>query len=276
MYDRELTASETAYPLPVEIVETDVDLYYHLALSMYLEIEAHNRENRPTVFILPVGPVFQYRRFVFLLAKRTLDLSRLHCFFMDEYLQDDLSYLPLDHPLSFRGFIQRELMEALPPEAAFRPEQVLFPDPRRPAAYDERLRDLGGADVCFAGVGINGHLAFNEPPEEGSAMSDREFCALDSRVQRLSRETIAINSHTALRGAIDRVPRFAVTVGVRQILQSGKLRLYLNRPWQGAVVRRLLFGERSCRFPASLARGHADARLILTEEVARRPEAGLK
>ena len=276
MYDKKLFASETDYPLPVEIVETDVDLYFHLALSMYLEIEQNKAGNRPTVLILPVGPVFQYRRFVFLLHKRPLDLSRLHCFFMDEYLRDDLSFIEMENPLSFRGFVQRELVEAIPPGTPFRPEQVLFPDPRRPGEYDERLQGLGGADVCFGGVGINGHLAFNEPPEEGSAMSDQEFCSLGSRVQKLSRETIAINASTALHGAYERIPKFAVTVGFRQILQSKKLRLYLNRPWQSSVVRKLLFGEKSCLFPASLVRNHPDARLVLTEEVARRPELGLK
>ena len=267
-------------PLPVEIVETDIDLYYHLALSMYVEIECNNSAGRNSVFILPVGPVYQYRRFVRLCRFRPLDLSRLHCFFMDEYLDEEGKRLNPDHPLSFRGFIRRELLEPMPREMNLRDEQVQFPDPEDPAEYDRRLERLGGADICFAGVGINGHLAFNEPPDTNRADMNRadteSFKRLPTRVLSLSRETVTINSNTALRGALERVPRRAVTVGFRQIFESGSIRVYLNRPWQSSVVRKILYGRKSAHFPASLLRDHRDARLVMTPEVASRPQFRLK
>ena len=280
IYDTELYTSESDFPLPIELVDSDVDLYYRIAFSMYLEVEANNAAGRDSVFIVPVGPVFQYRRFVWLLRERPIDLSRLHLFFMDEYLDGDGSLIAPESPLSFRGFIQRELIDPMSAlassgasAAGFSSEQVHFPDPAAPGDFDRKLSDLGGAHVCYAGVGINGHLAFNEP--EGALPADG-FQQLGTRVVPLSRETITINSNTALRGAFDMVPSQAITVGFRQIMEARRLRIYLNRPWQGAVVRKLLFGEISPSFPASFARRHRDAALTVTPEVAQRPAFALK
>ncbi len=274
IYEREISPGRT--PIPVEIVETDTDLYYHIALTLYFQIEKNNAAGRDSVFILPVGPVYQYRRLVWLCRQRPLDLSRLHCFFMDEYLDEWGKRIPADHPLSFRGFIRRELIEPMPEEMKLRSEQVLFPDPDDTAGYDRRLEQLGGAEICVAGVGINGHLAFNEAPEPEQQISAEEFKALPTRVIPLTRETITINSNTALRGAFERIPKQAVTVGFKQIFDSERILVYLNRPWQSAVVRKLLFGEISARFPASLLRDHADARLVMTREVAGKPDFQLR
>jgi glucosamine-6-phosphate deaminase len=267
---------ESDAPIPVEVVESDVDLYWHIAHSMYFEIEQRNRAGRRTVFIVPVGPVFQYRRFVELCRRRPIDLSKVHFFFMDEYMHDARQPIPAEDPLSFRGFVHEELVAPMPPEAGLPPEQVHFPDPREPDRYDEMLDELGGADICVAGVGINGHMAFNEPPEPGEEVTDEEFMSSPTRVLRLSRETRTINANTALRGAVDRVPEYAVTVGMRQILAARSLRIYLNRRWQSAVVRRILYGSVGASFPATFARRHPDAAITLTETVSETPRFALK
>jgi glucosamine-6-phosphate deaminase len=276
MYDTQIDPSQGDYPVPVEVVESEVDLYWHIVHEMYLEIEAHNRAGGGTVFIAPVGPVFQYRRFVDFIRRRPIDLSAVHFFFMDEYMTDESTLIPAEDPLSFRGFIREELLEALPPAAGLGAGQVHFPDPADPGAFDRAIDELGGVDTCIAGVGINGHLAFNEPPEPGEIVSDEEFLERPTRVLAISRETRTINSNTALRGAIDRVPPYAVTVGIKQIMAARRLRIYLNRPWQGAVARRILYGEVSAAFPASFARRHPDAGLVLTSLVAERPRFALK
>jgi glucosamine-6-phosphate deaminase len=274
IYQREISPDRS--PLPVEIVETDTDLYYHIALTLYFQIERNNAAGRDSVFILPVGPVYQYRRLVWLCRQRPLDLSRLHCFFMDEYLDEQGKRIAPEHPLSFRGFIQRELIEPMPGEMKLRADQVLFPDPDDPAGYDRRLEQLGGAGICVAGVGINGHLAFNEAPEEGERIGKEEFKALPTRVIYLTRETITINSNTAMRGAFERIPNRAVTIGFKQIFDSERILVCFNRPWQSAVVRKLLFGQITARFPASLLREHGNVRLVMTRAVAEKPEFQLR
>jgi len=130
-------------------------------------------------------------------------------------------------------------------------------------------------DACFGGIGINGHLAFNEPPEPGQSLSVPEFAALPTRVLSLSRETRTINSVT-VGGEVSVIPRGAVTVGMKEILGARRLRIYCNRLWQSAVVRRALHGPLTSEFPASLLRLHDDAWLTVAEYVAARPDIRLR
>jgi glucosamine-6-phosphate deaminase len=261
---------------PITVVENDTELYWRMAVDLYGEIKAANAGNRSLKMILPVGPVFQYRRLISLLEAQPLDLSRVHWFFMDEYLDPEGRAIDPSSPLSFRGFIERELAGPLSGRFNFRPGQVHFPDPSEPGSYDRRIDELGGIDLCHAGVGINGHLAFNEPPEPGEAFSAEDFADFPSRVIRLSRETITINSNTALRGAFELIPERAVTVGMRQILSARRLELFFNRPWQGAVCRKALLLPPSASFPATLARKHPLVAYTMTEEVAAPLDFGLR
>ncbi len=258
-------------PYPLDVVEGDIDLYYRIALDLYGFIEERATEGGVANVILPVGPVFQYRRFREILQKRPLDLSGLNCFFMDEYLSSEGTLIPAEHPLSFRGFIEREFLTPLEQAGALRREQVRFPDPKQPLRYDEELEALGGAGLCQAGVGINGHLAFNEAAEMGengkARMSTEEFSALSTRVVELSAETRITNSHTALSGAYEYMPRRAVTIGMASILKSEHVRVYMNRPWQRSVVRKALCEEVSAAFPVTLLRAHPDVACIVTSDV---------
>src|SRR6056297_1410296 len=241
-YDRQQL--QRVSPLPLHVVDSEVDLYYRIALELYTFIEEANKQDRPAVAILPVGPVFQYRRFRDLLARRLIDLSHLTCFFMDEYVDTKGKLIAQEQPLSFRGFIEREFAGPLITTGFLKREQIRFPDPKNPSGYDEEIAAYGGAGLCQAGVGINGHLAFNEAAgvdERGNPLVSVEECAtLPSRTLSLSPETRITNSHTALSGAFEHMPTRAVTVGMASILASEKIRVYCNRPWQRSVIRKAL------------------------------------
>jgi glucosamine-6-phosphate deaminase len=194
---------------------------------------------------------------------------------MDEYLTDDDAWLPIDHPLSFRGFMDRKFYDLLDGSLAPPVENRVFPDPRNPGAIGDLIARRGGVDACFGGIGINGHIAFNEPPEPGEVPSVEQFAALPTRVLDLARETRTINAVT-VGGDIAVVPRRCVTVGMKEILAARKLRFYCNRPWQAGVVRRALHGPVTPACPASLMRLHADAVVSVAEYVAARPTVGLR
>ena len=106
-------------------------------------------------------------------------------------------------------------------------------------------------------------------------MSVEEFAALPTRVLSLSRETRTINSVT-VGGGIEVVPRRAVTVGMKEILGARRLRFYCNRPWQSAVVRRVLHGPVTAACPASLLRRHPDASITVADYVAKEPDIRLR
>ncbi len=254
-----------------KIVENEDQLYLDFARKMADEIEGNNKLQKGTKFILPVGPTGQYGVFVDIIKRENIDLSRLTLFFMDEYLTEGDNYIATSHPLSFRGFVKRSIVDPLGDGFGFSPDRVHFPDPRDPKKYRELIKESGGIDISFAGVGINGHIAFNEPPEPGDVVSSDEFVDLPTRIVTLSVETRTINSVTAAGGEIEIIPKRAITVGIREIMGAKKIMIYMNRPWQKAAIRKILHGEITPKFPASLVRRHRDVSVTIMREVSELP-----
>jgi len=246
-----------------------------MARAMLETVRQASQEDRSATLIVPVGPVDQFAVLADMINQQRINCSEVMLINMDEYLKDDDKWIDIDHPLSFRGFMNTKFYDLLDPVLAPRPENRVFPDPTDPAAIQNLIDQRGGVDVCFGGIGINGHIAFNEPPEPGESMSVEEFAALPTRALSLSRETRTINSVT-VGGEISVVPQRAVTVGMKEILASRRLRFYCNRLWQRAVVRKALYGPLTSACPASLLRTHADAELIVADYVTEPPDIKLR
>lgn len=260
----------------VEVLGTHVDLYYDIALTMADAIIKNNRENKNSCFIVPVGPVFQYRRFSRLCKRYDIDLKNAYFFFMDEYLTNDGKLIDIDNPLSFRGFIEREFFGTMEPRERLLKENVIFPDTDNIEHYSQRIQELGGIDICIGGVGIRGHIAFNEPPEIGQTADPDEFKNSPTRILKLNLETRAINANTATRGNIYGVPKTAITVGMKDILASREIRLYLERDWQPAVMRRMIYGPVTPDVPASFIQQHPNVHVIMTPNVLESPIPALR
>lgn len=265
-------------PIAVERVAEDGALIRRLAADMLADYRAAKAAGRDkVVVIVPVGPVGAFDLLAEDCKRQQQSLADLVVINMDEYLAaDGQSFIPIEDPLSFRGHMQRHFWDRLEPALAPPEDQRVFPDPADPAAVPRLIERLGGVDVCYGGVGITGHVAFNDPPRAGEAVTVEDFAALATRIVDLSIETRVINSVTATRGNIDRIPERAVTVGMKEILGARKVRLYMNRIWQCAIVRKLLHGPVTPSVPASLLQRHADCTLVLTEDVAQLPEPVLR
>ena len=240
------------------------EVFYELALEMVSTIRANNVQGKKTVFICPVGPVGQYPIFVRLVNRERLSLKNCWFINMDEYLNDDGRYIDESSPLSFRGFMARNVYGQIDPDLLMPPEQRVFPDPADPGKLDKLIEELGGVDVCFGGIGINGHLAFNEARAD---MDAGEFANLGTRVVTLNPETRTANAIGDRGGAIDAMPHIAITVGIKQILSARKVRLGVFREWHRAVVRQAAYGPVTAHFPASLLQNHPDT-VIYTNRVA--------
>jgi glucosamine-6-phosphate deaminase len=235
-------------------------------------LTANNPARRTTCWIVPVGPVGQYAHLARIIEDERLDCSGLTLINMDEFLDEHGSWIDPDHPLSFRGFMRRAFTDVLPLEAEFRPVNLVFPDPTDPGAIASRIADHGGVDVCFGGIGLNGHLAFNEPEPGVSAEDFADRPTRSLTIAPESRAHMAVN----LACALELIPKRAVTVGMREILGARRLSVYANRPWQRGVVRVALRGPVSAECPASFLQRHPDAALTLTAEVAEPPEVTLQ
>lgn len=244
------------------------EVFYEMALEMLNTIKANNVADRKTVFICPVGPVGQYPIFIRLVNRDRVSLKNCWFINMDEYLNDDESFISQDHKLSFRGFMARNVYDKIDSELVMPPEQRIFPDPQSPEKIGRLIAELGGVDITFGGIGINGHLAFNEADD---SLTADEFAALPTRVLSISRETRTANAIGDLNGAIDAMPQKCVTLGMKEILGAKKIRLGVFRDWHRSVIRQAAYGEVSAHFPATLVQKHPDALIYVTANAAQQP-----
>ena len=144
--------------LPVIVMEDNAEVFHSMAVEMVDEIRKHNEKGEKTVFICPVGPVGQYPYFVDMVNEQNISLKNVWFINMDEYLDDEKQWISKDHPLSFRGFMQRTVYDKVRPELVMPEDQRVFPDPNHPEYISELIEKLGGVDICFGGIGINGHV----------------------------------------------------------------------------------------------------------------------
>lgn len=250
--------------IPLIVMEDNQSIFQSIAKEMVDEIERKNSLNETTVFICPVGPVGQYPYFVHMVNENNISLKNVWFINMDEYLDDKKEWIDKDHKLSFRGFMDRNVYSKIKPELVMSQEQRIFPDPENTSYIPELIEKLGGVDIAFGGIGINGHVAFNEPMEE---LSGEEFLQLKTRVLEIAKETRAVNSIGDLNGALDAMPKYCVTVGINEISNARKIRLGCFRDWHRAVVRQAAYGEKSAHFPVSLLQGHKDINIKFSEFV---------
>ena len=251
--------------IPLEVLADGPAVFEVMAREMADFIKMRNAQGLTTVFILPVGPVGQYPRFVEIVNRERISLKNCWFFNMDEYLDDNKQWISKDHPLSFRGFMDRVVYSKICPELNVPQQQRIFPDPNDPGHISGLIEWLGGVDICFGGIGSNGHLAFNEPEPE---LSCEAYRALQTRVLAISPETRTANAIGDFGGRLEDMPEWCVTIGFSQIIHARKIRLGVFRDWHRAVVRRAAHGEMTPAFPVSLIAGHPDALIRMTEFVA--------
>lgn len=255
--------------IPLIVMEDNAAVFRSIAQEMADEIERKNNAGETTVFICPVGPVGQYPYFVDIVNSRNIDLKNVWFINMDEYLTDDKQWIPKEHRLSFRGFMDRTVYTKIRPELVMPESQRVFPDSENLDNIPRLIEKLGGVDIAFGGIGINGHVAFNEPQDD---LTGEEFLQLKTRVLDISRETRAVNSIGDLNGALDDMPHYCVTIGINEISHARKIRLGCFRDWHRSVVRHAAYGEPEAHFPVSLLQSHPDINIKFTEFVANLPE----
>ena len=254
--------------IPLKKLGDSGEVFYEIALEMISEIEKNNAANRRTVFICPVGPVGQYPIFVRLVNERRVSLKNVWFINMDEYLDENGEWIDESSKLSFHGFMNRNVYSKIDPELVMPENQRVFPDPHKVEYIPELIEKLGGVDIAFGGIGINGHLAFNESQDE---LTPAEFAALKTRVLPISRETRTANAIGDLNGAIDAMPTHCVTIGMYEILSARKVRLGVFREWHRSVVRQAAYGEVSAHFPVTLLQNHGDAMIYVNANAAVQP-----
>ena len=249
-------------------VPTEWDVYFDMALVMLDEIMKNNALGKRTVMIVPVGPTNQYPILARLINQLRVSLHNVWFFNMDEYMISPDKCIDFDDKMSFHKRMQDEFYSRVDADLIMPPEQRNFPMPGKEREYDELIESLGGVDLCLGGLGINGHIAFNEPPEKDKMMSAEEFANLGTRVLPISRETQTINAYGYQRGDLRGMPEWCITVGMKPILNAKKIYIALNRDWQHGIVKHVIFDTPTASIPASLLQNHQNVTFCAYESVA--------
>lgn len=252
----------------LDVKKDPYEIFNEFALEMAAEIIKNNEQERRTVLICPCGPVEQYGVFARIVNMLKISLRNVWIINMDEYLDDNGERISGDDEFSFRHIMDENLYSKIDSALIMPEEQRVFPDPADPGYISELIEKLGGVDISFGGVALNGHVAFNEPEPE---LSKEAFAALPTRVVKLTPETRIKDAILSRGGAVDTVPTKAITIGMKEILSGRKVRLSVMNQMQRAVIRRACLGEVSPACPVSYLQEHADACLYVLETVTEKP-----
>ena len=135
----------------------------------------------------------------------------------------------------------------------------------------EIIEKYGKLDMVFGGVGINGHYAFNEPPEPGEACTNQEFLNRPTRVLKISRETRTINAYMNCGADLNAIPEYCITVGMKEMYMAKKIIMIMPRDWNAGALRKILHGEVTAAVPCSLFRSHPDATIYTLTDATKNP-----
>ena len=180
--------------------------------------------------------------------------SQVELFHLDEYIG-----LSGDHPASFQHYIRERILTRVPVGRAW-----LLDGAADPLAECKRVGDAIAAapiDVAFAGIGENGHLAFNDPPADFD--TEKPFIVVDlaerGRQQQVGEGWFA---------SLAEVPRTAITMSIRQILKARAILCLVSGARKSEAVKLCLEGDIGPMAPASALRLHRNATVFLDREAA--------
>lgn len=256
----------------VQLFATVEAMLEHMADMMAAELKDNNETGTPTRWILPVGPVKQYFRLVDICNTQRISWKNVDLFQMDEFLDWEGRPIPLSHPLSFEGFMRRQVLEKLAVDLRPNSDRIHFPSPFKPDEMQKQMRAAGGVDTCYGGIGYHGHIAFNDPPiSRWFEVSVEEMKKSTTRVVALGDDSIVVQSINCAGGSSEMIPPMAVTIGMKEILSARRIRLFLaGGERHRAIFRKTLLAEPSVYYPATLIQGHPDC-IVHTDEATARP-----
>lgn len=214
----------------------------------------HRLQLQEKVRIIFAAAPSQSEMLLALAQEQGVDWTRVEAFHMDEYIG-----LPDSAPQNFRFWLQREFFSRVPLGRV----ELIEPnaDPERCAAeYAKQLAESPIDLVCL-GIGVNGHLAFNDPPADFNDLLDVKIVVLAdaSRQQQVD---------DGLFTSLDEVPTHAVSLTIPRLLRAGRLFCCVPGKLKQNAVARALTDSVDPSMPASILREHPNCTIYLDTESA--------
>ncbi len=252
------------------VVKESIDkLYEYLANEMVEEFRKAEKKDGITAFIMPVGPTQPYKMMSEKINAEHISLKNCVFFFMDEYCDDNDKLIPVNHPLSFRGQIGPLFFDRVTPELLMPEEQRIFPTPENLERLPQMIKDAGGIEVCYGGIGVHGHVAFNEP-EPGIRETGPRILTINDFTR-----TVDATRH-GLGGNLINFPKRAITLGLKDCLNARRLLLMTRNEhegmdWANTVLRLSVLGVPGDDYPVTHIRNHQNYIVATDRETAKAP-----
>jgi len=239
-------------------IKLHVEKDYSAMSKKAAEIFAEAVNTSPTgAFGFATGstPIGMYGDLIQMQKSGKADLSRITAFNLDEYYPIQ----PCD-PQSYAYFMRQNLFDAigLPPSNAHIPSGQA-PDPiAECAAYDKKITTVGGINMQILGIGLNGHIGFNEPTE--GLMAATGYVPLAEAT---------IESNARHFASPEEVPRHALTMGMHGIMMARQIILLASGESKAEILQKALYGAITTFVPASLLQLHQDVTIVADQPAAR-------
>ena len=210
------------------------------------------QKNKKSVFGMATGgtPEGFYKELVASFKAGEISFAEAKSFNLDEYVG-----VAPENKVSYHYYMNAHLFNHID----MKRENIYVPtgdraDLEKSAAdYDMVIKEAGGIHIQLLGIGVNGHIGFNEPGTSFTA---------GTNIVELAQSTREANK--IYFDKLEDVPTHAITMGIGTIMQSKKIVLLIAGAAKQQAFDRLRSGEVTEEFPASALHHHQDVVVIYT------------
>lgn len=210
--------------------------------------------DKPFVLGLPTGgtPLKTYQELIKLYQQGVVSFKHVVTFNMDEYVG-----LPAEHPESYHTFMHKNFFSHIdiPSENINLLDGMAEDLTAECVRYEEKIQSYGKIHLFMGGVGVDGHVAFNEP---GSSLSSR------TRIKTLTEDTIIANSRF-FNNDVNQVPQFALTVGVGTLLDAEEVLILVTGYNKALALQACVEGAINHMWTISALQMHKHALVVCDE-----------
>ena len=196
-----------------------------------------------------------YKKLISLYQSGEISFSQVKTFNLDEY-----AGLSEENDQSYRYYMNKNLFEHIDIDMknTHLPNGMAADLAQECLRYNELIGKLGGADIQLLGLGLNGHIGFNEPDD---------YFAKETRAVDLDESTIQANARFFANER--EVPRKAITIGISNIMQAETVILCVSGVEKAAILAEVIAGQITPRVPGSVLQLHRDC-IVVADEAALR------